>query len=252
MCPQFPKQPPRAGGWAPQDRTVGRRSLPATPNHNPPSKAQTPALGPASPSKSGDAAATFPYPLTPPIPYPTPMPTHTRPTAPRSSRAGTSAPSASNGRRRPSVVRLRGWPPDGAGLAPKDDHGKVQSHFNGPMSRRSPNAAKVWVQGLPCLVSLCRFPAIFRPSPRPPFGPRPARYDLSPFSDRFNTPQQGPRPLIRSMPGRYDLSPFVDLSVAPQSQAAPRPSRHGAAGKSATHTIHLNSNPNPPPQPNAP
>ena len=87
----------------------------------------------------------------------------------------------------------------------------------------------------PCLVSLCRFRAIFRRGSRPPFGPRPRRYDLSPFFDRFNTPQRGLRTTVRSVPGRYDLSPFVDLSVAPQSQAAPASSRHRPPGKNAQH-----------------
>ena len=88
---------------------------------------------------------------------------------------------------------------------------------------------------LPCLVSLCRFRAIFDGDPRPSFGLRPGRYDLFPFFDRFNTPQRGPRTTVRSVPGRYDLSPFVDLSVAPQSQAAPASSRHRPPGKNAQH-----------------
>ena len=157
--------------------------------------------------------------------------------------------------------------------APKEDHHKVQSHFNGPISRRSPTPnAEGAGPALPCpkggspqgavplqrpnlppgpnpqakaagrLVSLCRFRAISRPGPRPTFGPRPRRYDLSPFFDRFNTPQRGPRPLIRSVPGRYDSSPFVDLSVAPQSQAAPASSRHRPPGKTLS-TIQSNSYP---------
>ena len=197
--------------------------------------------------------AIRPFPHTPPTPYPTPMPTHTRPTTPH----------LSHPRRSPSSQA------EGAGPAPKEDHHKVQSHFNGPISRRSPSSPRCGCRACPKggppqgavplqrpnpppgpnpqakaagrLVSLCRFPAIFRPGPRPPFGPRPARYDLSPFFDRFNTPQRGPRPLIRSVPGRYDLSPFVDLSVAPQFQAAPASSRHRPAGKTR-RTIQSNSN----------
>ena len=87
------------------------------------------------------------------------------------------------------------------------------------------------MQGLPCLVSLCRFRAIFHRGPRPPFGPRPARHDLFPFSDRFNTPQ-GARPTtVRPVPGSYDLSPFIRLSSSAQTQAAPRRPRQGGAGK---------------------
>ena len=85
------------------------------------------------------------------------------------------------------------------------------------------------------LVSLCRFLAILHRGPRPPFGPRPGRYDLSPFVDFSHALQRGPRPPVRPVPGSYDLSPFVHLSVAPQTQAAPRPSRHRPAGKNAQH-----------------
>ena len=139
------------------------------------------------------------------------------------------------------TLRVQGLPCP----APKEDHHKVQSHFNGPISRR---AQIPKLKRLAALVSLCRFRAIFRPGPRPTFGPRPAGYDLSPFSDRFNTPQRGPRPLIRSVPGRYDLSPFVDLSIAPQIQAAPASSRHRPPGKTLS-TIQSNSYPSlrPPP-----
>ena len=70
---------------------------------------------------------------------------------------------------------------------------------------------------------------------------RPARYDLSPFFDRFNTPQRGRPTTDRSVPGRYDLSPFVDLSVAPQTQAGPRSSRHRPPEKTLS-TIQSNSN----------
>ena len=59
------------------------------------------------------ARAISPSPLTPSIPYPTPMPTdRTRPTTiVVPAEAGTSTLSASNCRRRPSAVGLRGWPP---------------------------------------------------------------------------------------------------------------------------------------------
>ncbi len=198
MCPQFPKQPPRAGGWVPQDRTVGRRSSPPPPTTtscHPPSKNQTPALGPASPSKSGDAAATFPYPLTPPIPYPTPMPTHTRPTIP--------------------IPRIHA-------TIRRSCAGRGTSPFLPPNPPPSPSpqakaAGRLRVQGLPCLVSLCRFRAIFHRGPRPPFGSRLGRYDLFPFVDFSDTLQRGRQAPDRPVPGKYDLSPFVDLSVAPQS-----------------------------------
>ena len=90
---------------------------------------------------------------------------------------------------------------------------------------------KVWVQGLPCLVSLCRFWAILHPGRRPTFGPRAARYGLFPFFGLFNAPQMGPRPCIQPVPGRYGFSPFVDLSVAPQSQAGSRFPKHGPPEK---------------------
>ena len=88
--------------------------------------------------------------------------------------------------------------------------------------------------GSPCLVSLCRFLPIFRRGRRPPFGPRPRRYDSFLFVDFSDAPQRGHPTTVRPVPGRYDLSPFVDLSSAAQTQAAPRPPRHWPDGKSAT------------------
>ena len=99
------------------------------------------------------------------------------------------------------------------------------------------------VQGSPCLVSLCRFAAIRRRCRRPPYDAATRTYDLSPFFDRFNTPQQGPRPPVRPMPGRYALFPFVDLSIAPQTQAAPRFLRHGPPENRAHHSAQFKPNP---------
>ena len=118
------------------------------------------------------APIPLPLPPTPPTPYPTPMPTHTRPPTPH----------LSHPRRSPSSQA------EGAGLAPKEDHHKVQSHFNGPISRRSPSSPRCGCRACPKggppqgavplqrpnpppgpnpqakaagrLVSLCRFPAI--------------------------------------------------------------------------------------------
>ena len=95
---------------------------------------------------------------------------------------------------------------------------------------------KLRVQGSPCLrpVSLCPFRAIFHPGPRPLFSSRLGRYDLFPFVGFSDAPQRGRQPPSKPMPGRYGSFPFVDLSSVAQTQAAPRPSRHGSAGKSAT------------------
>ena len=73
----------------------------------------------AVPGRYGSSPCHCPFPLTLPIPYPTPMPTRTRPPTPH----------LSHPRRSPSSQA------EGAGPAPKEDHHKVQSHFNGPISR---------------------------------------------------------------------------------------------------------------------
>ena len=176
------------------------------------------------------------------------MPTHTRPTTPH----------LSHPRRSPSSQA------EGAGPAPKEDHHKVQSHFNGPISRRSPSSPRCGCRACPKggppqgavplqrpnpppgpnpqakaagrLVSLCRFPAIFRRGPRPPFGSRPARYDLSPFFDRFNTPQRGPRPLIQVRAWQIRLVSLCRLvrRASIPSCAAPPQAR---AGRKNAHTL---------------
>ena len=165
--------------------------------------------------KASPPAATSPYPLTPSTPYPTPMHTHTLP-------AAIVLPAQAGEPRR--------LPRPTAAAAQRRTL-RVQS-----LPRRRPGArpAKVRVQGLPCLVSLCPFRAIFRRDPRPPFGSRLGRYDLFPFVDFSDAPQRGRPTTIRPVPGRYDLSPFVDLSVAPQSQAAPRRPRQDQPEK--THS----------------
>ena len=77
-----PKENPRAGG-----RENAAAEWGAGPNpRNPPSilrRPNPPLPDPASPSKGGSAACHPPLPPTPPTPYPTPMPTRTRPTTPR-------------------------------------------------------------------------------------------------------------------------------------------------------------------------
>ena len=98
-----------------------------------------------------------------------------------------------------------------------------------------PAPAKAGGLPCPCFVRLCRIRAIFRRGPRPTYGPRPATYDLSPFSGHFKPSRMAPRPLIRPVPGSYDLSPFVHLSVAPQTKSAAASSRHRPPGKNAPH-----------------
>ena len=110
-----------------------------------------------------------------------------------------------------------------------------------PISRSSP-AAKVWVQGLPCLVSLCRLRAIFHPGPRPPFGSRLRRYVLFPFSDRFNTPSGAPGPPFRPCLAATTCLP---LSTCP-SRLNPklRPVAPGRTSREKTpSTIQVKSNP---------
>ena len=124
--------------------------------------------------------------------------------------------------------------------------GRLCRRAGGPNQRRNAGpslplaaaAARCGCRACPArlqLVSLCRFLPIFHPGRRPPFGPRPRRYDLFLFVDFSDAPQRGRPTTVRPVPGRYDLSPFVDLSSAAQTQAAPRPSRHGGAGKNACH-----------------
>ena len=109
---------------------------------------------------------------------------------------------------------------EGAGPAPKEDHHKVQSHFNGPISRRSPSSPRCGCRACPKggppqgavplqrpnpppgpnpqakaagrLVSLCRFPAIFRPGPRPHVRPAPCQIRLVSLFRPFQHPPAGP------------------------------------------------------------
>ena len=125
MCPQFPKLTSEGGRVGPSRSHRRETVLPATPNHHklqPSSESQTPALGPASPSKSGDAAATFPYPLTPPIPYPTPMPTPTRARPRYTSRPAASLPPRSTAQSPAAAqrrkLRVQGLPCQGVGAGP--------------------------------------------------------------------------------------------------------------------------------------
>ena len=193
--------------------------LPATPNHHklPPSfEEPNPRPRPRLPKQKRRCRCHLP--LSPHTPHPLPYP-HAHAHAPDRNRPssagrGTSTPPASDRRCSPTPQA------EGAGLA----------------------LPRCGCRACPALFPFVDFGPSFTEALGLTFGPRPVRYDLSPFSDRFNTPQRGPRPLIRSVPGKYDSSPFVDLSVAPQSQAAPRPSRHGPPENRA-HTIHLNSNP---------
>ena len=141
----------------------------------------------------------------------------------------------------PLAAVLPALPPLGAGLAlpacPKDDHRTVRSHFNGPIPRRSPAAARCGCRACPGegrglalrLVSLCRFRAILHRGPRPPFGSRLGRYDLSPFVDVSDAPQRGRPTTDRPVPGSYGSSPFVHLSRSRSNPSctAPLPGRTG-------------------------
>ena len=181
-------------------------------------------------------ASLVPPPPIPSLPYPLPYP-HAHPHAPDHT---SHSPDDSSFLRRQSLpLRRQG------DLAPPT----TQS----PASAQRRHAKTVWVQGLPpvgaglalprcgcracpALFPFVDFPPSFTRGPRPPFGSRPARYDLFPFVDRFNDAlQPGPSTPVQAVPGRYGSSPFVDLSVAPQSQAAPRRPRHGPAGKTRSH-----------------
>ena len=175
----------------------------------------------------------------PPIPSPPPSPT-LPPCAPRSKRRHPPG-------RRPG--------PHAAGAGPSDSTSfflqiesrawRVPSQLRIRKSNRmppTPMSAPSQERPCPVLFPFVEFTPFLAEARRPTFGPRPRRYDLSPFFDRFNSPQRAPRPLIRPVPVRYDLSAFVDLSVAPQTQAGPRFLRHGG-GEKTRSTIQLNSNP---------
>ena len=234
MCPQFPKQPPRAGGWAPQDRTVGRRSSPPPPTTtscHPPSKNQTPALGPASPSKSGDAAATSPYP-----PHTPPSPTL------------------------PPCTRTRARPQSYTSSA-----GRGTSRTAVPHSRRGRCSPTPQAEGAGLALPRCgcrACPALF---PFVDFGPsftealdlRSARAlsdtTCPPLSDRFRHPPAGPSgPSSGPCLADTTCPPLSTCPVAPQSQAAPRRLQARSRRKIARTDHSSQFKPNPPPQPNAP
>ena len=106
-----------------------------------------------------------------------------------------------------------------------------------PLPTQSPAVAqrrKVWVQGLPCLVSLCPFRAILHPGPRPPFGSRLGRYDLSPFST-VSTPRSGAvdhRPASAWQLRLVSLCRLVRRASIPSCAASPQARR---SGKNAQH-----------------
>ena len=173
------------------------------------------------------------------------MPTHTRPTTPHL--PPTPQPDAQA---------------EGAGPAPKEDHHKVQSHFNGPISRRSPSSPRCGCRACPKggppqgavplqrpnpppgpnpqakaagrLVSLCRFPAIFRPGPRPPFGSAPCQIRLVSLFRPFQHPPAGPS-APHPGPCLADTT-CLPLSTCPtrlNSKLRRASSRHRPAGKNA-------------------
>ena len=227
--PLFPTPP------TPYPTPMPTRTRPTTPRIHPTIRRSY--EGTACPCEGRETSA-----LLPPNPPPSP--------SPQAKAAGRRA-GGPNQRRNadpslPLAAVLPALPPLGAGRAlpacPKDDHRTVRSHFNSPIPRRSPAAARCGCRACPGegrglalrLVSLCRFRAILHRGPRPPFGSRLGRYDLSPFVDVSDAPQRGRPTTDRPVPGRYGSSPFVHLSRSAQTQAAPRPSRHGPAGKNAT------------------
>ena len=202
--------------------------------------------GSAPPLPRLPCCATSPYPPTPPIPYPTPMPTRTRVPLTLSLSKGPHLP-----RRSPTPRH------EGAGFAlpcfPLSVCGGPPAMPSAPLRHRGPQIrlvsfcrlfrhppagpsahrpARAWQIRL---VSLCRNPATFRRRRRPTYDAAARTYDLSPFSDRFNTPQRGPWPPVRPVPGRYALFPFVDLSISAQTQSAPRFLRHGPPENRAAH-----------------
>ena len=192
------------------------RQRPQT-RHLPP-KAPTPRYRPTSPKLrvQGVPWCHLPLPPNPSIPYPTPMHTHTTPAAiVLPAQAGTSPPVKGESRGDaplarglgdvPPITQKRpragGWGPtnvatqhplpgEGAGLAPKDDHRMLRSHFNGPIPRRSPAAARCGCRACPAL-----FPFVdFGPSFTEALGLRSARAladtTCSPLST-FPTPPSG-------------------------------------------------------------
>ena len=126
---------------------------------------------------------------------------------------------------------------EGAGLAPKDDHCKVQSHFHGPTPRRSPAAARCG-----CRAGPAAWPLRFTH----------ALYGLCSLSGiRFTHPLHGvrflagpresnPRPVAfvqagpaTPMDARIDQSKLPRFWRNSNPQAGPRRPRHRGAGKTA-------------------
>ncbi len=139
----------------------------------------------------------------------------------------------------PLAAVLPALPPLGAGLAlpacPKDDHRTVRSHFNGPIPRRSPAAARCGCRACP---APC-FPLSVsgHPSPRPSASVRlaPGQIRLVPLCRRFRRAPAGPsdhRPASAWQIRFVSLCPLVQVRSNPSCTAS---SQAGPAGKNAQH-----------------
>ena len=172
---------------------------------------------------------------------------------------------------------------EGAGLAPKDDHCKVQSHFNGPTPRRSPAAARCGCRAGPKGRPLQGAVALQGPTPRR--SPAAARcgcragpavwslrfihslYGLCSLSGiRSTHPLHGvrflagpresnPRPVAfvqagpaTPMDARIDESKLPRFWRNSNPQAGPHRPRHGGAGKTAQNETKRIESPALPPQ----
>ena len=141
-----------------------------------------------------------------------------------------------------NVATQHPLPGEGAELAPKDDHRMLRSHFNGPIPRRSPAAARCGCRAcpgegrgpaLPC------FPLSISGhlSPRPSASVRLAPWQtrLVPLCRRFRRPPTGPsdhRPASAWQIRLVSLCRLVRRASIPSCAASPQA---GPAGKNAQH-----------------
>ena len=141
-----------------------------------------------------------------------------------------------------NVATQHPLPGEGAGLAPKDDHRKVRSHFNGPIPRRSLNAARCGCRACPGEgrgLALPCFPLSISGhlSPRPSASVRlaPWQIRLVPLCRRFRRPPAGPsdhRPASAWQIRLVSLCRLVRRASIPSCAASPQA---GPAGKNAQH-----------------
>ncbi len=133
-----------------------------------------------------------------------------------------------------NVATQHPLPGEGAGLAPKDDHRMVRSHFNGPIPRRS-----LPPQGVGAGLALPCFPLSISGhlSPRPSASVRlaPWQIRLVPLCRRFRRPPAGPsdhRPASAWQIRLVSLCRLVRRASIPSCAASPQA---GPAGKNAQH-----------------